>query len=244
MCDAAAGLGIQPEHVSRKAETRCGHRPRHPAVGVDGGVRGQRDGRGGNARRERQPLQSRDSAAAPQNHGRSMARDGLAGTRRALSALRGEVSPVEDYLRQLVAPAEPGEVTVAGERRLLTAEASQAVRRVAQEALTNVRKHAPGAGVLVRLEYLPGDARRGAGPGCGSDGPPHAALRRGGGDAAYPQGVSEHSGGGAHDVRGRRLPLPRTAGGGSRISHQGRRGDEIVRAIRAVLSGEAGLSPA
>ncbi|MFF3061030.1 sensor histidine kinase [Streptomyces sp. NPDC057909] len=88
---------------------------------------------------------------------RSMARDGLAETRQALSALRGEVSPVEDYLRQLVAAVEPGEVTVAGERRPLTAEASQTVRRVAQEALTNVRKHAPGAGVLVRLEYLPGE---------------------------------------------------------------------------------------
>lgn len=88
---------------------------------------------------------------------RSMARDGLAETRQALSALRGEVSPVEDYLRQLVAAVEPGEVTVAGGQRPLTAEASQAVRRVAQEALTNVRKHAPGADVLVRLEYLPGE---------------------------------------------------------------------------------------
>lgn len=29
------------------------------------------------------------------------------------------------------------------------------MRRVAQEALTNVRKHAPGARVLIRLEYLP-----------------------------------------------------------------------------------------
>jgi signal transduction histidine kinase len=87
---------------------------------------------------------------------RSMAREGLAETRQALSALRGEVAPVEDFLRQLVT-AEPGEVTVAGEQRPLTAEASQTVRRVAQEALTNVRKHAPGATVLVRLEYLPGE---------------------------------------------------------------------------------------
>ena len=38
---------------------------------------------------------------------RSMARDGLVETRQALSALRGEVSPVEDYLRQLVAAVEP-----------------------------------------------------------------------------------------------------------------------------------------
>ncbi|MEW2484716.1 histidine kinase [Streptomyces sp. NPDC048411] len=87
---------------------------------------------------------------------RSMACEGLAETRQALSALRGEVAPVEDFLRQLVT-AEPGEVTVAGEQRPLAADASQAVRRVAQEALTNVRKHAPGATVLVRLEYLPGE---------------------------------------------------------------------------------------
>ncbi|AXE80648.1 sensor histidine kinase [Streptomyces atratus] len=85
---------------------------------------------------------------------RSMARQGLAETRQALSALRGEVSPVEDFLRQMVA-AEPAELSVSGEQRVLTAEASQTVRRVAQEALTNVRKHAPGARVLVRLEYLP-----------------------------------------------------------------------------------------
>lgn len=83
-----------------------------------------------------------------------MAREGLAETRQALSALRGEVSPVEDFLRLLVV-AEPAEVRVVGERRVLTAEASQTVRRVAQEALTNVRKHAPGARVLIRLEYQP-----------------------------------------------------------------------------------------
>ncbi|MFF9351745.1 sensor histidine kinase [Streptomyces sp. NPDC014734] len=85
---------------------------------------------------------------------RSMARDGLAETRQALSALRGEMSPMEDFLRQLVA-SEPAKISMMGERRPLTAEVSQTVRRVAQEALTNVRKHAPGAEVIVRLEYLP-----------------------------------------------------------------------------------------
>ncbi|MHC3463358.1 sensor histidine kinase [Streptomyces flavovirens] len=85
---------------------------------------------------------------------RSMAQDGLAETRQALSALRGEMTPVEEFLRQLVA-GEPAEVLVTGERRPLAAEASQAVRRVAQEALTNARKHAPGAGLRIRLEYLP-----------------------------------------------------------------------------------------
>jgi signal transduction histidine kinase len=84
---------------------------------------------------------------------RGMARDGLAETRRALSALRGEMTPLEDFLTEIVATIAGAEVTVTGDRRQLSAEASQAVRRVAQEALTNVRKHAPGAKVLLRLEY-------------------------------------------------------------------------------------------
>ncbi|MEV6173850.1 histidine kinase [Streptomyces sp. NPDC051954] len=84
---------------------------------------------------------------------RGMARDGLEETRQALSALRGELTPLEDFLAQLVDTNAGAEVTIAGEHRPLPAEASQAVRRVAQEALTNVRKHAPGAKVQVRLEY-------------------------------------------------------------------------------------------
>ncbi|MFJ6465024.1 sensor histidine kinase [Streptomyces sp. NPDC091387] len=104
---------------------------------------------------EREPAgEFRDQVLQRVVAARCMAREGLAETRQALSALRGEVSPVEDFLRQLVA-AEPAEVRVEGERRTLTAEASQTVRRVAQEALTNVRKHATGARVLIRLEYLP-----------------------------------------------------------------------------------------
>ncbi|GHH88137.1 two-component sensor histidine kinase [Streptomyces sulfonofaciens] len=84
---------------------------------------------------------------------RRMARDGLAETRQALSALRGEISPLEDFLRELVSAGTAAEVTVTGDRRPLPAEASQAVRRVAQEALTNARKHAPGAKVAVHLSY-------------------------------------------------------------------------------------------
>lgn len=87
---------------------------------------------------------------------RSMASEGLAETRQALSALRGEMTPVENFLRELVA-SDRASVAVTGERRDLTAEASQAVRRVAQEALTNVRKHARGAKVTVLLEYGEGE---------------------------------------------------------------------------------------
>jgi signal transduction histidine kinase len=82
-----------------------------------------------------------------------MARDGLAETRQALSALRGELTRLEDFLTQLVGTADGVDVTISGERRALSAEASQAVRRVAQEALTNVRKHAAGAKVQLRLDY-------------------------------------------------------------------------------------------
>ncbi|MFE5858692.1 sensor histidine kinase [Streptomyces sp. NPDC056500] len=83
---------------------------------------------------------------------RGMAREGLAETRQALSALRGEIAPVEDYLREL-AGADGTESEVRGERQQLTAEISQTVRRVAQEALTNARKHAPGAKVRMLLAY-------------------------------------------------------------------------------------------
>ncbi|WP_329062653.1 sensor histidine kinase [Streptomyces sp. NBC_01429] len=83
---------------------------------------------------------------------RSMAREGLAETRQALSALRGEMAPLGDYLRELAA-TDGAEVVVEGAPRPLRAEVSQAVRRVAQEALTNVRKHAPGARVSILFSY-------------------------------------------------------------------------------------------
>jgi signal transduction histidine kinase len=89
---------------------------------------------------------------------RRMAREGLAETRQALSALRGEMAPVEEFLRELIRD-ESATMEVDGEPRLVTAEAGLAVRRVAQEAMTNVRKHAPGAKVEFRLEYLPDEVR-------------------------------------------------------------------------------------
>ncbi|MCX5203741.1 histidine kinase [Streptomyces sp. NBC_00237] len=91
---------------------------------------------------------------------RRMAREGLAEARQALSALRGDSAPVEEYLRELAAmdPADVrAEVRVTGEPRKLAADASQALRRVAQEALTNVRKHAPGAATRIVLDYRPGE---------------------------------------------------------------------------------------
>ncbi|WP_328332288.1 MULTISPECIES: sensor histidine kinase [unclassified Streptomyces] len=96
---------------------------------------------------------------------RRMAREGLVETRQALSALRGEMTPVEEFLEEV---AGSSRLVVKGDRRQLPAEASQTVRRVAQEAMTNVRKHAPGAEVRLRLEYLPEELTlevRDSGPG-------------------------------------------------------------------------------
>ncbi|WMD04576.1 sensor histidine kinase [Streptomyces sp. FXY-T5] len=98
---------------------------------------------------EREQIHERVVAA------REMARGGLAETRQALSALRGDLTPLEDFLIELVGRAGGAEIAVTGDRRALSTEASQAVRRAAQEALTNVRKHAPGAKVRLRLDYRP-----------------------------------------------------------------------------------------
>ncbi|MGE7434604.1 MULTISPECIES: sensor histidine kinase [Kitasatospora] len=98
---------------------------------------------------EREQVRERVVAA------RRMAQDGLTETRQALSALRGEFTPVGEYLVELTGQ-EGAELIVRGTARPLAAEAGLAVRRTAQEALTNVRKHAPGSRVTVRLGYLEG----------------------------------------------------------------------------------------
>ncbi|MGV9267142.1 sensor histidine kinase [Kitasatospora sp. NPDC003701] len=85
---------------------------------------------------------------------RRMAQDGLIETRQALSALRGEFTPVGEFLVELTG-RERAALSVTGTPRPLPAEAGLAVRRTAQEALTNVRKHAPGARCALELRYLP-----------------------------------------------------------------------------------------
>ncbi|MFD7644850.1 sensor histidine kinase [Kitasatospora sp. NPDC059795] len=102
---------------------------------------------------------------------RRMAQDGLAETRQALSALRGEFAPVAEFVAELAAQSG-AELTVDGVPRPVSAEAGLAVRRTAQEALTNARKHAPGGRVDVRLGYLDGSVEltvRNAGAPHGAD---------------------------------------------------------------------------
>jgi signal transduction histidine kinase len=88
-----------------------------------------------------------------------LASEGLAEARRAIGALRGDNLPGADGLQKLVeefgeATGTPSRFEVSGDPTPLGAEAQLALYRTAQEALTNVRKHAQAASAVdVRLRY-------------------------------------------------------------------------------------------
>ena len=89
-----------------------------------------------------------------------LVKDGLADARQAVGALRGERLPDLSELGPLIDrfSADMGlEVTlrVEGSARTLQADASLALYRGAQEALTNVARYAPGASTAVVLSYGP-----------------------------------------------------------------------------------------
>jgi signal transduction histidine kinase len=91
-----------------------------------------------------------------------MAIDGLAETRRAVHALRGDTPPLPAGLAQLSADHQrqhgaPVTFQVSGEPRPLTADAGLAITRTAQEALVNTAKHAPHQPVDIRLDYASAD---------------------------------------------------------------------------------------
>jgi len=82
------------------------------------------------------------------------AASGLEEARRAIGALRGEELPGPQRLPALVeASGLPVTFDVTGEPRELAPEARLALYRTAQEALTNVRRHADPHAVELRLDY-------------------------------------------------------------------------------------------
>jgi signal transduction histidine kinase len=99
-----------------------------------------------------------------------LAREGMAETRRAIGALRGEALPLPDLLAALSSGYPTATLTVTGEPRDLDADTGLALYRAAQEALTNVRKHAPGAPVELQLTYRPDDVELAVVNGPGTDG--------------------------------------------------------------------------
>jgi signal transduction histidine kinase len=85
-------------------------------------------------------------------------REGLAETRRAISALRNDAPPLPHLLRMLADSytadtGAPSTVEISGAERKIAAEAGLTLFRAAQEAVTNVRKHAPGATIAMCLRY-------------------------------------------------------------------------------------------
>ena len=88
----------------------------------------------------------------------ALARNGLTEARQAVGALRGTPLPGPESLPALVEEhrrATDGacRLTVRGEPGPLPPDARLALYRTAQEALSNVRAHAPGAEVDVRLDW-------------------------------------------------------------------------------------------
>ena len=93
-----------------------------------------------------------------------LARTGLAEARRAIGMLRGDALPGPERLDDLAAEFEADSgiactVAVTGAERDLSTNGRLTFYRVAQEALTNVRKHASADRVEIRLDYAASGAR-------------------------------------------------------------------------------------
>ena len=89
-----------------------------------------------------------------------LAKAGLADARQAVGALRGDRLPTLDQLGALVEDfrrdtGSDATLRIDGTIRALPAEASLALYRGAQEALTNISRYAPGTVTLVTVSYQP-----------------------------------------------------------------------------------------
>lgn len=98
----------------------------------------------------------REQVLARVRRAHALARQGLEETRQAVGVLRGDPVSAPAAIEALVADYRstadaPAELTVDGDPARLAGPTGQAVLRVVQEALTNVRKHAPGADVSVAV---------------------------------------------------------------------------------------------
>ncbi len=93
-----------------------------------------------------------------------LARSGIDEARRAIGMLRDDELPGPERLPALVAEFErdtgiPASITIAGESQTLDPDARLTLFRTAQEALTNVRKHAHAERVELQLAYERSGAR-------------------------------------------------------------------------------------
>ncbi|HVE31620.1 MAG TPA: sensor histidine kinase [Mycobacteriales bacterium] len=107
-------------------------------------------------------LVAEQEGSPEQAHG--LARSGLQETRRAIGMLRDEQLPGPESLPALVRDFErdtgvPCRLDVSGTPRPYGPQARLALYRVAQEALTNVRRHAAAQRVELAIDHSPAGAR-------------------------------------------------------------------------------------
>lgn len=102
--------------------------------------------------------QDAGAALAYVERAQRLSTEGIAEARQAVAALREDVRPLPELLAGLVerhraTSGAATTLTVRGAQRRLSPEASLAVYRAAQEALTNAARHAPGSDVAAELRY-------------------------------------------------------------------------------------------
>jgi signal transduction histidine kinase len=85
---------------------------------------------------------------------RQLVHEGLDEARGAVRALRDDVAPLDDQLRTLAARHQ-ATFSTDGVPRALAPPVVMGLYRVAQEALTNVMKHAPGSDIAIALDFFP-----------------------------------------------------------------------------------------
>ena len=110
--------------------------------------------------RLRASLQDDEGLVEALERAHHLARSGIEEARRAIGMLRDDELPGPERLLSLVADFEhdtgiSAAITVDGDARMLDADARLTLFRTAQEALTNVRKHARAERVELRLRYDP-----------------------------------------------------------------------------------------
>jgi signal transduction histidine kinase len=120
---------------------------------------------------------------------RRLVREGLDDARGAVRALREDPPPLEDQLAKLSGDRHAA-LNVDGVPRRLAPDVSLALYRVAQEALTNVAKHAPGASTELDLAFADDQVRLAIRNGPG--GRPNGSAQLAGSGAGYGlQGIRE-----------------------------------------------------